>query len=279
MPHPSPNRNTARTELGSASLLVCLAAGFLLAAAILLLGLLFVLSDNERIVHPGEKALLEGDVETAARLADEAIQLRMPATDLTFLTDSELIRNLGRMLPIEALRPLYLVQPQRRILESRPEFRWVTEQRERSFDLTLTCDGEALWSRKVSGLRAEFPADAPPLEPGRTYAWTLERGALQRRGVFQVVDEKRREHILATSDKLNDLFDSSPPMKHFVLGCFYYGEGMYRSAIDHFEILNRQVDQPAIADALGLLYARLGLTPRVQQLVGRSRDAGPPEDH
>lgn len=270
MSTPSQDRGAFSSQLGSAPLLLCLALGFLLAAAILLLGLLLVLSDPDRRPVPGEKALLRGDVETAARLADRTIRASMPGTNLAFLNESELVRNLGQMLPIEQLKPLYLVQPQRRILEDRPEFRWVTEQRDRTFDLTLSCDGQPLWRRAVSGLRAAYPADVPALEAGKTYAWTLGRSSLQRRGVFQVVGEERRRRVEESSAKLSDLFAASPPMKHFVLGCFYYGEGLYRLAIDHFEVLNRQVDKPAIADGLGLLYARVGLTPRVQQLVGRS---------
>ncbi|MEQ8762375.1 MAG: hypothetical protein RL885_00510 [Planctomycetota bacterium] len=269
-------RDSARKprELGSAPVLLFVALGFLLAAGILLLGLMFVISAPERQVTPGEKALERGDLETAAALARSRIHDELPDAKVLFLTESELKRNLGQMIPTEPLRSLYLVEPQRRVLSNRPDFRWVTEQQDRLFELRLFAeDGKELWKRPVSGLRAEYPRSEQPLRAGETYAWSLVRGSMHRRGVFQIVDPEARQEIEDTAERLAELFAMSPPMRNFVLGSYFYGEGLYHRAIDHFEALNQQLDQPEIADGLGLLYARVGLVPRVQQLVGRASEA------
>lgn len=77
--------------------------------------------------------------------------------------------------------PVLLAPRLGRVYGLRPTLEWTDEGRPKGFVVVVTDEAQQEMARaEVTPMRWEYPADAPPLEPGRTYFWTVQAAS----GVF-----------------------------------------------------------------------------------------------
>ncbi|MCI0589664.1 MAG: hypothetical protein L0323_22845 [Planctomycetes bacterium] len=97
-----------------------------------------------------------------------------------------------RLAPLPAVRAgaPSLVYPAGRILETRPTFRWTAGAGEAEREIVLRAAGGAVVHRlRAPASPLEYPADAPALEPGGQYSWSLS-GADERAFAVETGEER-----------------------------------------------------------------------------------------
>ena len=63
----------------------------------------------------------------------------------------------------------------------RPLFEWRTPEGTQQLTFSLLSDGgDVLYEGSVTGTSLEYPADAPPLEAGKTYSWKVSGGGVDK---------------------------------------------------------------------------------------------------
>lgn len=92
-----------------------------------------------------------------------------------------------------------VVGPRETVLSVRPRFRWLASGRAQVHTLALRGeDGKEVWSRRIEGVGAEFPADAPALARGTAWQWSVRArratGPVEGSLGFRVASEDEARH-------------------------------------------------------------------------------------
>ncbi len=151
------------------------------------------------------------------------------------------------------------------VISDRPSFRWRAAAGASRYRVTVSGDQGDLWSREVSGLSLDYPADAAPLARDGDFLWKVE--ALGDQG--HVREESSVFHVLAAdaataveSDlkHISESAGATSAAGHFLSGSYLSGRGLYTDALRHFNELSRiSPDSPAPHEALGNVYRAVGL--------------------
>jgi hypothetical protein len=92
-----------------------------------------------------------------------------------------------------------------------PTFFWSADDETLTYDFTLsqlTSEKSPIYTATVTGGHFTYPADAPPLQPGETYVWSVTPAVDMMGGAatasIMIVGGKERAAIAAQLEKAND---------------------------------------------------------------------------
>ncbi|HEX6791952.1 MAG TPA: hypothetical protein VF247_11635 [Candidatus Krumholzibacteria bacterium] len=160
---------------------------------------------------------------------------------------------------------------QGRVRANRPVFRWKSEDPSLELRLTIYADRAEIWHTDVTGVTTlAYPADAPPLAPGRTYAWTLETTdplvspPLRTPATFFEVLAPADAKMLDTDLSALDANRPGPVTYHLTRASLFFDRGLVDDAIAETEsAVSADPENDSLHTILSRLYAE----------AGRSRDA------
>lgn len=184
------------------------------------------------------------------------------------LKDSSGTSSVAALRSGATAKDLQLVSPcQTKVRAGNPTFVWRASDPEAELQLTVYDDQGVHWKTTVAGAsELTYSSDAPALEAGVTYSWTLETtDPLQfpplrsTSGFFEVLspeDDQQVERALAALPQ-----DESVPAwgRQLVVASTLYEFGLLSEAVQHTEkALETTSDNPHVRSILARLYADLG---------------------
>ncbi len=160
---------------------------------------------------------------------------------------------------------MLLAPRQATIGPGRPAFSWRPVPGAERYVVTVTRDGNEVWTQEsTSG--AEMPWPAEPAPTAGEYAWEVRafgpQGELRREdSVFRVLDDTEAGAVHANLERIGaSAGGADHPASHFLAGSYLFGRGLYHAAAHHFEALARlSPESPAPHEALGNVYRAIGL--------------------
>jgi hypothetical protein len=164
-------------------------------------------------------------------------------------------------------RPPTILAPRRAdVLEDRPAFSWRAVEGANRYRVVVSGEGGELWSREVSGVSLDYPADADALARDADYLWSLEalsdRGRVSREeSAFHVVSAGIRDAVRADMESISKSAGGPDhPAAQYLEGQYAVGRGLYHDAAASFTKLSQLVpESPAPHEALGTVYRAIGL--------------------
>jgi hypothetical protein len=142
-------------------------------------------------------------------------------------------------------------------------FEWLGNQFSR-YTVRIVGPSDVIVERKgVVGARFEYPADAPPLQPGVSYrVEVIAPNQPPQQAAFEIVDPARARAVQADLDALDTaLGASTSPNSLAVARAGYLAEiGLLHDArLTVLAALARDPDEPVLHTLLGTLYMQTGL--------------------
>ncbi|HEY7543538.1 MAG TPA: tetratricopeptide repeat protein [Blastocatellia bacterium] len=163
-----------------------------------------------------------------------------------------------------------VISPRKTMMRSlRPTIRWtpvVGAKETTTYNVTLYGEGmKIIWSRDVvSQTRLLYPDDEPDLRPGQTYkvVVTSEGSSSQQDHTpglgFTTLTAEQAQRLADEETKIKRL-ELPDPQTRFLIANLYAARELYSEAIEQIEALSTTMKEPALASALGDLYAATGL--------------------
>lgn len=151
----------------------------------------------------------------------------------------------------------------------RPTIRWTPvagSTEKTAYKVALYTDGmKAIWTRDVvAQTRLAYPDNEPPLVPGQTYKVVVTSEGLSSQqdpspglGFTTLMADQAR--ALADEELKREKLELPEPQTRFLISNLYAARELYSEAIEQLEELYRTMNEPAVATALGDLYATIGL--------------------
>jgi hypothetical protein len=156
---------------------------------------------------------------------------------------------------------------QSKIRSLRPSFEWLAQRPFESFTITVMTDSGVLWERRSPTGRLSYPADAPTLERGHAYVWTIEGENLFEHAkspgtAFSVLSPEETQSVAEQEEHWKQMIgsDETNTTLRFLLGAYYDRQGLLMDAITQFQqIAATNPDAPLPHEILGRLYEKVGL--------------------
>jgi hypothetical protein len=189
------------------------------------------------------------------------------------LKDSEGTSALSGLRSADKNKDLIAIAPgQTKLRTTQPTFRWKIADESTELRLTVYNESGVHWQQDVSGVTSlQYPADAPALEPGVSYSWTLETTdplafppLRTTASFFEVIDPAAVSAIATDIEKINETEEISERTRHFLRASLYFNKGLLDDAIAETEVaLQDDPDNASLRSILARLYEE----------AGRSREA------
>jgi hypothetical protein len=189
------------------------------------------------------------------------------------LKDSEGTSALSGLRSADKDKDLIAISPgQTKLRTGQPTFRWQIADESTELRLTVYDESGVHWQQDVSGVTSlDYPGDAPALEPGVTYSWTLETTdplafppLRTTASFFEVIDPAGVSAIDSDIEKINETEEISERTRHFLRASLYFNKGLLDDAIAETEVALH--DDPNNASLRSILA-------RLYEEAGRSREA------
>jgi len=227
--------------------------------------------------HPavqGEKTEAASEPKTAKKENFDVVQ------NFLKLKNSEGTSAIGGLRSGEKAPVLEPIAPsQTRLRSARPTFRWKTEDPSTELVFTLYGKGKKMWSTEVSGVtELAYPGDAPALEPGVTYSWTLETAdplvspPLRTTACFFEILAPADVKTLDTDLSKLDANKPGPVSYHLMRASLFFDRGLVHDAIVETE--SAVANDPAnssLHTILGHLYAEAGRTRDAMEALSKGQ--------
>lgn len=133
------------------------------------------------------------------------------------------------------------------ILTPRPDFRWRTSGKTRSFMVSLTLKGMSgrLWTLNTKEMAIPYPKDQRPLERGQTYfvrVESMDDSSVSDEVYFRVLDDRSAEEVIRITKQMEELQKSNPDdgTPEFILATFYRNKGLYHMALERLDTLEKK---------------------------------------
>jgi hypothetical protein len=132
--------------------------------------------------------------------------------------------------------------------------------------VTVSAESGVLWTREVTGLSLDYPADGAALPRDSDYL--LEVAALSGTGSlrkestgFHVLSAEQASAVQANLERIRDSAGGeSSAAARYLAGSYLGGHGLYGDAIVQFAALSKiSPESPAPHEALGKVYREVGL--------------------
>jgi hypothetical protein len=166
----------------------------------------------------------------------------------------------------EAGAPMLIAPRNTAVLAAKPTFAWRAVEGATRYRVTVSsAEGGELWTREVSGLSIEWPADAAAIAAG-DHLWEVEalsdRGSLRKESsAFQALGAAAAASIRGNLDRIRETAGGADsPAARYLAGSYLSGLGLYQDATEQFGALCRLTPtSPAPHEALGTVYRKVGL--------------------
>lgn len=154
-----------------------------------------------------------------------------------------------------------------KVLDGRPQFRWFAQEEFEEYRVSVRDASGEIWSADGATSGLEYPDDAPALEPGGQYYWTVTGMTMldevdSELAPFDVLDDAERgavqEGVAEIASVLEETGNESS--RDYLLGALYAREGLLGDAVEAFSrIAERHPDATLAHEILGKLYFDMGL--------------------
>lgn len=170
--------------------------------------------------------------------------------------------------PADGDVPLLLAPRRTVVATDRPAFTWRAAAGATRYRVTLSSPAAGeLWTREVTGTSLPYPAEAPPLDRAAEYLWQVEALSDVKRlrredSVFEVASERLARSVEANLIRIRESAGGADhPAARFLAGSYLSGLELFGDAIAEFDAMRERAPaSPAPHEALGAIYARIGLT-------------------
>lgn len=166
--------------------------------------------------------------------------------------------------------PVALAPRLGKLYGGKPVFAWTYEGNAEKFVFVLRDDAETeVFRGEASGTEFHYPADAPSLQPGKTYFWTVEvpsafLGATSSAPVgFLVVSPSQREEI---EKKLAEFAGDSYEASLSRARVFTDSRLWYDALAAYTQLIERYPDRAELYEQRGTIYEQFDVT---QKLAGQ----------
>jgi hypothetical protein len=180
----------------------------------------------------------------------------------------------------ERSNDLVAVSPcQTKVRDTRPTFTWTADDPSLEFNVVVYDENGVQWQTNVSGVSSvAYPADAPALEPGVSYSWTIETAdpmvsppLRTSASFFEIVADED----VATLDTELAAIDAKKPSAtsyHLMRASLFFDRGLVADAITETEAaVAADPSNPSLHAILGRLYANTGRTAEAMAEMEKSR--------
>lgn len=215
-------------------------------------------------IGPNSSMRIKGRPTGAAPAATDKFEV---VQNFLKLKNSEGTSSIGALRGVDHASELVAVSPvQTRVRDARPTFRWTTRDTKVALRFTLYDESGVLWKKDVSGVTSmAYPSDAPALEPGVSYSWTLESTdplvapPLRTTAAFFQVLAPSDAHALASELAAVDAGKSGTVTYHVMRAGLFFRHGLVDDAIAETETaVAADPDNRGLEAILGHLYAEAG---------------------
>jgi hypothetical protein len=163
-----------------------------------------------------------------------------------------------------------VISPRKTLVANlRPTIRWTPvagSTEKTTYNVTLYTDGmKAIWTRNVvAQTRLAYPDNEPPLVAGQTYKVVVTSEGLSSEqdpspGLGFTILTADQTRALADEESKREKLELSEPQTRLLISNLYAARELYAEAIERLEELYWMMNEPAVAAALGDLYATIGL--------------------
>ena len=203
-----------------------------------------------------------------------------------FITSDKKQAGLVALSPMRgAPRPPLLIEPRvSALLSNRPQFAWRSIGGASRYQITVTNEAGAVWTREVSDTTLAYPADADSLAAGSDYTWEVmamsDTGPIPGEGAreqstFHVLSEGEAEQVRDHLGDIQKAAGNDSEAGRYLAGSYLVGRGLYADAARSFEELVRLAPQsPGPHDALANVYQTVGLPERAKSERARAKELG-----
>ncbi len=169
---------------------------------------------------------------------------------------------------------LHLMVPcQTKVPDGFPVFRWQATDSPPDVKLTIYGDASVHWQTEVVGAtELAYPADAPPLEPGVAYSWSVETSdplllppQRSRTGLFEVLPAEQAVAMTRAMEASTSMSAASDQGLQLVRASIYYQYGLMDEAIAATRVALQA--QPQSQQLRSILARLLGETGRNQEAL------------
>lgn len=216
----------------------------------------------------GTNTAPEGDRSSASNGSFEVVQKFLK------LKNAEGSSAIGGLRSADNATRLVAVTPcQTRVRTTQPVFKWKLDDPTTELKLTVYGQSAVVWQTTVSNATTvTYPADAPALNPGVSYSWTLETTdplvsppLRTPASFFEIMSPRDATTLDADLSKL----DANKPgtlTYHLTRASLYFERGLVDDAITETEnALVADPDNQSLHAILARLYAETG---RTQEALG-----------
>lgn len=158
---------------------------------------------------------------------------------------------------------------QTKVIDPHPTFVWEISDPSTELRLTIYNDKGVYWQKDVSGVTSfVYPPDAPALEPGVEYSWTLETTdplefppRRTQAAFFEVISPSSVADLQETLDAVDADTKLSKTSSHVIKASVYFNHGLIEDAIAETKsALKDDPDNASLQSILARLYAESGRT-------------------
>lgn len=231
----------------------------------------FTIAQTEQ-VKPGESKK-----EPAAKSSKKPTQKPIHKRVVTDLSGFDLLEpskaGEKKMVVIatrELSRPILMAPRLGKLYGSDPVFSWSYKDKADEFVFVLRDDKQVeVFRAQVRGTEFRYPEDAPRLQPGQTYFWTVELPA----GALRLIASETAGFIVVGSSQHQEIenalaqLGSDDPDK-IALGCarvFTDYRLWYDALSTYTDLIARHPDRAELYEGCGMIYAQLRVTQRLAQ--------------
>jgi len=186
------------------------------------------------------------------------------------------LRSAGKDLDLRVISP-----NSTKLRELEPTFLWSISDPSTEFMLTLYNDAGIVWKQKVRNVtQCVYPTDAPPIESGMTYSWTLETTDPLRfpplrsqAAFFEVLSEDEEKEIQQALGKISKDEMPSESAYHLLRASLFFDHSLMEDAITETrKALETAPGNTALHSILARLYAEVGCTDEALEEYNRLLD-------
>ncbi|HEX5131114.1 MAG TPA: hypothetical protein VFX92_01360 [Candidatus Krumholzibacteria bacterium] len=175
-----------------------------------------------------------------------------------------------------ALLPIAPVQT--KVRGNNPTFQWKIDDPTAELSLTVYNESGVQWQSDISNATAlTYPADAPALQPGVSYSWTLETTdplvspPLRTTAAFFEIIAPADVASLDTELSAIDAKKPGPVTYHLMRASLFFDRGLMADAISETEAaVAADPDNGSLHAIMGRLYAEAGRTTEAMQEMQKS---------
>jgi hypothetical protein len=243
--------------------------------------------DGNLIELTGKSSIVVGGLPLASKSGDHSPEL----SGDVFAQASKLVVRGSRQTGLTLLAPMrggtesgvpLLLAPRGgAVMDAHPEFVWRRVPRASRYRVSLAGEAGELWARELADTSARFPADSAALSPESDLSWkvTALAGDQTLEGEEASFRVLTPEQVDTVRDRMRQIGEQAggPTSQgaRFLIGSYLFGCGLYVEAARQFEALCRaNPDSPGAHEALGNLYAAVGLEAESKLELGRAKDLG-----